>query len=79
MAQLIVRNLDKTVVMRLRRRAAEQGVSVEEAHRRLLREVLLRRAAGRAATFKDYLSAMPDVGDDSLFNRSASENRPVQL
>ncbi|OHE81974.1 MAG: hypothetical protein A3G75_16225 [Verrucomicrobia bacterium RIFCSPLOWO2_12_FULL_64_8] len=79
MAQLIVRELEKTVVARLRRRAAEQGVSVEEAHRRLLREVLLRRPAGKCATFKDFLAAMPDVGDDTIFTRSAAENRPVRL
>lgn len=79
MAQLIVRDIEKTVVARLRRRAAEQGVSVEEAHRRLLREALLRRKAGKRATFKDYLAAMPDVGDDTLFARSPSGNRPIEL
>jgi plasmid stability protein len=41
MAQLLVRNLDDELVSRLKKRAGGHGVSVEEEHRRILREVLL--------------------------------------
>src|SRR5258706_20477 len=41
MPQLLVRDIESTVVKRLRVRAAAHGVSVEEAHRRLLRSALL--------------------------------------
>jgi plasmid stability protein len=41
MAQLLVRNLDTTLIDRLKKRASEEGVSAEEAHRQILREALL--------------------------------------
>ncbi|MCB1094086.1 MAG: DNA-binding protein [Verrucomicrobiae bacterium] len=41
MAQLLVRGLEDSLVSKLKRRAAEHGVSAEEEHRRILREVLL--------------------------------------
>ena len=78
-AQLIVRNLEEPLVKRLRQRAAEIGVSVEEAHRRLLREVLMGSPGGTPRSFKEHLLAMPDVGDDSLFLRPRGKNRPVSL
>jgi hypothetical protein len=37
MAQLLVRDLEDAVVQALRQKAAEEGTSVEEAHRRILR------------------------------------------
>lgn len=67
MAQLTVRNLDRDLVDRLERRAAERGVSAEEAHRQILEEAL--RPAPRAS-LKDLLLHMPDVGDDSDFARA---------
>jgi plasmid stability protein len=78
MAQLLVRNIDDLVVARLRRRAAEHGVSAEEEHRRILRHVLL-RAGGATRTLKDHLAAMPDVGEDSLFERPTARIRSVRL
>ena len=41
MAQLLVRNLESEIVRHLKHRAGEHGVSVEEEHRRILREALL--------------------------------------
>jgi plasmid stability protein len=41
MNQLLVRNLETPVVRRLRARARLNGVSVEEEHRRILREACL--------------------------------------
>jgi plasmid stability protein len=61
MPQLIVRKLEASVVRRLRRRAAAAGVSVEEAHRRVLREALLGEEPSARANFVEYLQAMPEV------------------
>ena len=42
MSQLLVRNVPKTLVKKLKQRAADHGVSAEEEHRRILREELMR-------------------------------------
>ncbi len=47
MAQLLVRNLEDELVRDLKKRAGEHGVSVEEEHRRILREALRADAAGK--------------------------------
>jgi len=70
MAQLIVRNLEDTVVRQLKKRAGEHGVSVEEEHRKILREVLM-PTEGKL-TFWEHLSNFPDVGDDLIFERDRS-------
>ena len=64
MAQLIVRELEESVVRALKLRAAKKGVSAEAEHRTILREVLLRRSS---RSFKEALLAMPDVGTDADF------------
>ena len=64
MAQLIVRELEESVVRALKVRAANNGVSAEAEHRAILREVLLRRSS---RSFKEALLAMPNVGDDADF------------
>ena len=77
MSQLIVRNLEQEVVRALRQKAAEEGTSVEEAHRRLLRSVLLSKK--KTKTFKEALLEMPDDGDDSVFERVRRKPRKVVL
>jgi len=67
MPQLIVRNLEEAIVRRLKKRAGEHGVSMEEEHRRILREVL--EPEKKERSFKEFLMSMPDVGDDSIFER----------
>ena len=47
MSQLIVRKVDPQTVSQLKARAAAQGVSAEEAHRRILREALSRPVPGK--------------------------------
>ncbi|MFZ4779528.1 MAG: FitA-like ribbon-helix-helix domain-containing protein [Terrimicrobiaceae bacterium] len=71
MPQLIVRNLEETVVRRLKKRAGEHGVSMEEEHRRILREAL-GASRKKPMSFKEFLLSMPDVGDDSIFERDRS-------
>ena len=79
MAQLIVRNLEEEVVRLLRLRAGQEGVSVEEAHRRLLRNVLIGKSAETPSSFKDYLLGMPDTGCDTVFQRSKEVPRTVDF
>jgi plasmid stability protein len=79
MAQLIVRSIEEKVVMELRQRAARHGVSMEEEHRRILREALSQRGRGARHSFKDHLVRMPDVGDDRLFERLPARVRRVRL
>lgn len=78
MAQLIVRKIEAEVVAKLRERAARRGVSTEEEHRQILRQVLL-GGRPRRASLKDLLAHMPNVGDDELFERPGAESRPVDL
>jgi plasmid stability protein len=77
MAQLLVRGIDSDLVRELKLRAARNGNSAEEEHRRILREVLGPVSPPR--TLKDLLLAIPDIGDDSDFERSADRGRPVEL
>jgi len=65
MSQLIVRNLDDSLVLALKRRAARHGRSAEAEHRAILREVLA--ADTQRPSFKEILADMPDVGTDEDF------------
>lgn len=77
MAQLIVRDLDDDIVQALKRRAVEHGRSAEAEHRQILRDALAPKQPRR--TIKELLLAMPDVGDDSLFERPLDFGRDVDL
>jgi antitoxin FitA len=72
MAQLIVRDIEEKIVRELERRAAENGRSAEEEHRRILRRALKRRSS-----LHDVISKMPDVGDDSDFARADTRRGAV--
>jgi len=74
MAQLIVRKIEDRVVRKLRATAAQLGVSVEEAHRRILRKSLLGDAVA-PPSFKEHLQSMPDVGDEKIFERTRTASR----
>jgi plasmid stability protein len=77
MGQLLVRGIDDEIVQRLKLRAARNGNSAEEEHRRILREVL--EADRSPRTLKDLLFEIPDVGEDADFERSRDRGRPVEL
>ena len=80
MAELVVRNVEEIVTQRLQQRAAAHGVSAEEEHRRILRGALLGPEVTRGTTdFKEYLLAMPDVGEDSDFSRVPGDLREVDF
>jgi len=76
MPQLLVRDLEAAVVKKLRNSAAAQGVSVEEAHRRLLRAALVGGQPGPRRNFIEYLRDIPK-GADAEFPRSIDIPRPV--
>jgi hypothetical protein len=78
MPQLIVRQIEEKVVKKLKARAGLHGVSSEEEHRRILREVLLGKTA-KSSSFKEHLLKMPDVGPDSIFARVQDTGRKVEL
>jgi plasmid stability protein len=76
MAQLIVRNLQSSLVQRLKQRAKRDSVSMEEEHRRILRAALQEEGT---RSFKDFLLSMPNVGDDKDFERVPQPAREVRL
>jgi antitoxin FitA len=66
MANLIVRNIDETIVKALKKRATQHGVSAEAEHRKILEQVLLHP---QKKSFAEVLSQIPTVGNDSDFER----------
>ena len=74
MAQLIVRDLDDRVVRALKQRAARNGRSAEAEHREILQEALAPPRRGKL-NFHDFLLTMPDVGEDSDFERPRAYGR----
>lgn len=78
MPQLLVRNIEPAVVKKLRSRAAAEGVSVEEAHRRVLRSALLGRTPGPDDNFIAYLRGIP-ASEAIAFPRSDDPPREIDL
>jgi antitoxin FitA len=78
MPQLIVRQIEEKVVKKLKQQAGAHGVSMEEEHRRILREALLGRSK-KSPSFKEFLLSMPNVGGDEDFARGPQLERPVKL
>ncbi|MCW3638965.1 FitA-like ribbon-helix-helix domain-containing protein [Burkholderia cenocepacia] len=66
MANLLVRNVDDTLVQSLREQAAANGRSAEAEHRAILAEALGRP---KRRTFAQVLVSMPEVGEDADFQR----------
>ena len=78
MAQLLVREIEPAVVRELRSRAAAQGISVEEAHRRLLRSALMEGKPGPEQDFVAYLQTIPKT-DSVEFVRERDLPREIDL
>ncbi|MEM9089427.1 MAG: DNA-binding protein [Cyanobacteria bacterium P01_F01_bin.53] len=66
MANLIVRNIDDSIVKALKKRASRNGVSAEAEHRKILEQVLCQPAKKSLA---EALLLIPNVGNDSDFER----------
>lgn len=70
---LVVRNVDENVILRLKKRAAAHNRSAEEEHREILVAALM--GTKRRSLF-EVLRGMPDVGENSDFDcRSDSEHQ----
>ena len=76
MGQLIVRNLEEEIVQALKERAGRHGRSAEAEHREILRQALL---GAPAEDPKAVLLDMPDVGEDSDFERLRDLPRRIDL
>jgi len=66
MGQLLVRQLEQSIIDALKSRAAEHGRSAEAEHRAILEQALLQP---KRRSFIDVLMDIPDVGNDSDFIR----------
>jgi antitoxin FitA len=66
MGQLLVRELEQSIIDALKSRAAKHGRSAEAEHRAILEQALLQP---NRRSFIDVLMDIPDVGNDSDFIR----------
>lgn len=66
MPDLLVRGVDEAIVKALKERAGRHGRSAEAEHRAILAAALL---GPRKRSFAEVLAAMPDVGQDTDFER----------
>jgi antitoxin FitA len=75
-ANLIVRDIDESLVRALKQRAAQHGRSAEAEHREILASVL---RGPRKRRLAEVLAAIPNVGRDEDFARveDAAEARRV--
>ena len=78
MAQVIIRKLEKSVVAKLKRRAAKEGLSMEEKLRRDLR-ALASEPPKPKMSFKELLLAVPDFGDDFDKERKKWKMREIDF
>ncbi|MDH5324715.1 MAG: DNA-binding protein [Gammaproteobacteria bacterium] len=66
MARLLVRDLDPEIAKALKKQAAKHGRSAEAEHREILKQALL---GPKKKSFAQVLLSMPNVGQDSDFER----------
>jgi len=66
MTRLLVRDLDPEIAQALKKQAAKHGRSAEAEHREILRQALL---GPKKKSFAQIVLSMPDVGQDSDFER----------
>ena len=80
MAQLLVRDLPTTLVKHLKERAAQNGVSSEEEHRRILKSALGDDDAAKNRAFVAHLLSAEGRGDDlPVRPRKVSAHRRVKF
>ncbi len=65
MPQLLVRNVPKIFLQKLKQRAAAHGVSAEEEHRRILREALSTKTK-KERTLMDFITSCKSVSGGEL-------------
>ena len=62
---LVVRNVDERITLKLKQRAAKHNRSAEAEHREILKAVL---CGTNRRSLLDVLGSMPNVGEDSDFD-----------
>ncbi len=72
MANLIVRNIDDEIANALKQRAKRHRRSAEAEHRLILWQALMRP---RQKRFIEVLAQMPNVGEDTDFERKNFSSR----
>lgn len=72
MANLVVRNLDRSTVDALKKRAVRHGRSAEAEHRVILESALART---RRKALAQVLAAMPNIGRDADFARKEDKGK----
>lgn len=72
-SSLIVRDVKKEIISKLKTRAAKNGRSAEAEHREILAAVLL--GGPKKKTFAQVLAEMPNVGNDVDFERIDDDKR----
>ncbi|MEE8057935.1 MAG: hypothetical protein V3T17_08875 [Pseudomonadales bacterium] len=66
MANLVVRNIDESIVRALKAKSGEKGISAQALHRQILADTLLNPAK---KPFVEVLASIPNVGEDADFER----------
>lgn len=75
MPQILIRQLNDSIVRKLRAKAAAEGVSAEEEARRILRRSLVGDVP--KMPLRDFLQTMPEV-DEKIFRRRKVKSRQVR-
>lgn len=76
MPSLLIHNLEPEIIEALKQRAAQHGHSPEMEHRHILTEALLPL---KKRSFAEALAAIPNVGQDSDFERQQNSNNPIDV
>ena len=79
MAQLIVRNIEEEVTQKLKERAAKNGVSTEEEHRRIMREAVNENVLKPGMDFKEFLMRGCGTDVDVEFPRAKDKMREIDF
>lgn len=80
MHDLTIHEIEPEIVAKLAERARQHSRTVEEEHRRILRDALFNGAEIQPpATFESYLLTFPYVGEDSDFSRNDDSMRDFEL
>jgi plasmid stability protein len=83
MAQLLVRDVSSDLVAKLKTRAADHGVSIDEELRRILQEALGQPTTTpkKEYTFLDHIRKLAEVAPDIDFeyDRSRSRHRDFEF
>ena len=76
MPNLLVRDVDESLVKALKLRAGKHGRSAEAEHRAILASALART---RRRSFAEVLASMPNVGLDADFERVRSKKKAPRV